>query len=94
MDEACRIPQIRRAFPKENDLSTSGGEANKPPRSGLKGVRVLVVEDHWHVANSLKLLLETEGMEVSGPAATTADACRLNGIEVGIYGREGMGEPA
>jgi DNA-binding response OmpR family regulator len=35
------------------------------------------VEDHWHVANALKLLLEAEGMEVSGPAATTADALRL-----------------
>ena len=43
----------------------------------LKGVRVLVVEDNWHVANSLKLFLETEGMEVSGPAATTTDARRL-----------------
>jgi DNA-binding response OmpR family regulator len=40
-------------------------------------VRVLVVEDQWYVANALKLLLEAEGMEVSGPAATTADALRL-----------------
>jgi DNA-binding response OmpR family regulator len=40
-------------------------------------VRVLVVEDHWQVANALKSFLEAEGMEVSGPAATTADAQRL-----------------
>jgi DNA-binding response OmpR family regulator len=40
-------------------------------------VRVLVVEDHWHVANALKAFLEGEGMKVSGPAATTADAQRL-----------------
>ena len=58
-------------------MPTSAGEADKPPRSGLKGVRVLVVEDHWHVANALKLFLETEGMEVSGPAARTTDARRL-----------------
>jgi DNA-binding response OmpR family regulator len=58
-------------------LPTSADEANRPPRSDLKGVRVLVVEDHWHVANALKLFLEVEGMEVSGPAATTADARRL-----------------
>lgn len=47
------------------------------PCSHLKGARVLVVEDHWHVANALKSLLEAEGMEVNGPAATTADALRL-----------------
>jgi DNA-binding response OmpR family regulator len=43
----------------------------------MRSVRVLIVEDHWHIANALKLLLEAEGMEVSGPAATTADAFRL-----------------
>ena len=53
------------------------GGADKPSRADLRGVRVLVVEDHWHVANALKSFLETEGMEVSGPAATTADAQRL-----------------
>jgi DNA-binding response OmpR family regulator len=45
--------------------------------SDLKGARVLVVEDHWHVANALRLLLEAEGAKVSGPASTTADAHRL-----------------
>jgi len=43
----------------------------------LKGVHILVVEDHWHVANALKSLFEAEQMVVSGPAATTADARRL-----------------
>ena len=43
----------------------------------LNGVRILVVEDHWHVANALKSLFEAEGMGVSGPAGTTADARRL-----------------
>ena len=43
----------------------------------LKGVRVLVVEDTWHVAKALKSALERLGMDVSGPAATTADARRL-----------------
>jgi DNA-binding response OmpR family regulator len=40
-------------------------------------VRVLVVEDQWHVANALRSLLEIEGMEVSGPVGKTADAHRL-----------------
>lgn len=54
----------------------SGGEAGKP-LSDLAGVRVLVVEDQWLVADSLKSFLEVQGMAVSGPAATTADARRL-----------------
>src|SRR5262249_41020165 len=45
--------------------------------SELKGLRVLVVEDSWHVANALKSLLEELGVEVAGPAATLQDAERL-----------------
>ena len=40
----------------------------------LKGVRVLIVEDAWHVAKALKSTLEQIGMHVVGPAATTAQA--------------------
>jgi DNA-binding response OmpR family regulator len=47
------------------------------PRADLRDLRVLVVEDRWHVAKALKSLLEAEGMQVKGPAATTADALRL-----------------
>jgi len=45
--------------------------------SALQGVRVLVVEDTWHVAKALKSALEKVGMVVSGPAATTAEARRI-----------------
>jgi DNA-binding NtrC family response regulator len=45
--------------------------------SGLAGVRVLVVEDTWFVAAALKDLLESFGIRVVGPAATTTDAERL-----------------
>jgi hypothetical protein len=37
----------------------------------LKGVPVLVIEDVWHVAKSMKSMLE-ELMQVVGPPATTA----------------------
>src|SRR5262249_46673871 len=50
-------------------------ETVKP--GNLRGVRVLVVEDQWHVANAMRSLLELEGMEVSGPAGKTQDAHRL-----------------
>jgi DNA-binding response OmpR family regulator len=38
---------------------------------------VLIVEDNWHIAHALRSLLETEGMEVSGTAATLNHALRL-----------------
>jgi DNA-binding response OmpR family regulator len=49
----------------------------RQPRTDLRGVRVLIVEDHWNVAIALKSVLEAEGMEVSGPAGTMAAARRL-----------------
>jgi len=60
--------------------SDNGGVA-KQSRADLRGVRVLVVEDHWQIANALKLFLEAEGMKVSGPAATPADAQRLAALK-------------
>jgi CheY-like chemotaxis protein len=45
--------------------------------SDLKGVRIVVVEDSWHVGRALKNLFEGLGMDVAGPAATTADAEQL-----------------
>jgi DNA-binding response OmpR family regulator len=45
--------------------------------SVLKGARILVVEDHWHIARALKTLLDDIGAGVIGPAATVAEAKRL-----------------
>jgi CheY-like chemotaxis protein len=58
-------------------MPTKAEGADEPSRKELRGARVLVVEDQWHVAKALKSLLEAEGMEVSGPAATIVDALRL-----------------
>lgn len=53
-------------------------QAREPMTPGdLRGVRVLIVEDQWHVATALTSLLELEGMEVCGPVGRTADARRL-----------------
>jgi DNA-binding NtrC family response regulator len=43
----------------------------------LTGVRVIVVEDSWHVGIALKSLLRALGADVAGPVATTAEAERL-----------------
>src|SRR5262245_52983980 len=45
--------------------------------SSLRDLRVLVVEDSWHVAHALKGLLEELGVSVAGPAATLEEAERL-----------------
>jgi len=43
----------------------------------LSGLCVLIVEDSWDVGTGLKMLLESWGADVAGPAATTADAVLL-----------------
>ena len=40
----------------------------------LRGVRVLIVEDSWHVATALASLLTDIGMVVIGPISTIAEA--------------------
>ena len=57
--------------------NSSMTEGKSPDRQADKGARVLVVEDGWQVADSLKLLLEQRGMIAVGPAATSEDAKRL-----------------
>ena len=58
-------------------MSLSSKRQGDQHQPSLKGVRVLVVEDTWHVAKALKSALEQVGMDVSGPAATTAAARRV-----------------
>jgi CheY-like chemotaxis protein len=43
----------------------------------LTGLRILVVEDSWQIAEALKSLLTALGADVAGPAASAADADRL-----------------
>ena len=48
--------------------------AGNAAQSALRGVRVLLVEDSWQVADALSLLLEKTGMIVAGPVATVKEA--------------------
>jgi len=45
--------------------------------SRLRGLRVLIVEDSWHIASTLESLLERVGMVIVGVAATARDAERF-----------------
>jgi DNA-binding NtrC family response regulator len=56
--------------PNAHDLS--GADA-----LDLTGIRVLLVEDSWHLGLAMKRLLGVMGADVAGPAATTVEAERL-----------------
>lgn len=43
----------------------------------LTGRRILLIEDDWFIADALASLLDGEGLEVIGPAATLDEAQRL-----------------
>jgi CheY-like chemotaxis protein len=56
----------------------AAADADEEPEAGsLLGLRVLVVEDSWHVATAVQTLLRSYGAEVAGPVASTAEAERL-----------------
>jgi CheY-like chemotaxis protein len=54
----------------------AGGPAGAPqcPLAPLEGRHVLVVEDGWQLADTLRMLLEKMGAAVAGPVATVHEA--------------------
>lgn len=50
------------------------GKGVRSSLSNLQGLRALVVEDGWQVADALKISLERMGMVVAGPVATAREA--------------------
>jgi CheY-like chemotaxis protein len=62
-------------------MATIAPSANAPEQgrslASLNGFRVLLVEDSWIVAQSLKAILEVIGATVVGPAVTLEDAVEL-----------------
>lgn len=63
----------------------------------LSGYRILLVEDNWIVAQSLKSILEVIGATVIGPAATLDDATALAdaaGFDVAIMDLDLQGRMA
>ncbi len=57
--------------------SHSGGLPGTGSPDELKGLRILLVEDSWLVGKAMQDLLQLKGADVSGPAATSAEAERL-----------------
>src|SRR5437867_2109840 len=74
---AMKPPSQRDAMAPESQMGSSAHEPSASGSSDLKGARILLVEDSWHVGNAIKRLLRTLGADVAGPAATVVDAERL-----------------
>jgi len=64
-----------------NEVSSSTGQEAAPP-DGLRGRRLLVVEDEYMIAMELVRTLEEQGAEVFGPAGSVEDALGL--LEEGL----------
>ena len=58
-------------------LMTSAATTPDSLANALIGMRVLVIEDVWIVAQSYVALLDNLGVVVSGPASSVEDAMRL-----------------
>lgn len=68
--------------PTQTDATETGSPAGAGDRgsstsSDLKGTRILLVEDSWHVGTAIKRLLRAWGADVAGPAPTVAEAEHL-----------------
>jgi CheY-like chemotaxis protein len=72
-----KSPSQPNAEPQASPTGSSAHEPNPSESSELKGARILLVEDSWHVGNAIKRLLRALGADVAGPAATIPDADRL-----------------
>src|SRR4030095_7940005 len=74
---AMQPPSHRDARAPESQMGSNAHEPSASGSSDLKGTRILLVEDSWHVGNAIKRLLRTLGADVAGRAATVVDAERL-----------------
>jgi CheY-like chemotaxis protein len=85
LESAMRHCDLEDRYPRvaiESGYLMTSSNAHVPPEaeagpSDLNGLRVLVVEDAWHVGTAMKSLLRAWGADVIGPVATTVDAVRL-----------------
>lgn len=57
--------------------SSNTDDARAAETLELKGLRILLVEDSWHLGIAMKNLLRAWGADVAGPIATVADAERM-----------------
>jgi DNA-binding NtrC family response regulator len=61
----------------QSPAESGAGDPGSSTSLELKGTRILLVEDSWHVGTAIRRLLRAWGADVAGPAPTIADAERL-----------------
>ncbi len=65
------------AADNNRQAAQSTGQTTGTSGHPLAGLRILLVEDSWHVAHAYKSLLEIVGLNVVGPVGTLPDAEKL-----------------
>jgi DNA-binding NtrC family response regulator len=79
-------------------MGSDGRQGAAEQRSrGLKGRRILVVEDDWFIADAIAGLVENAGASVFGPAATVTEGAQLAQywpIEIAVMDLNLQGERA
>jgi ActR/RegA family two-component response regulator len=55
----------------------SDHQGSTAERGCLRGMKILIAEDEWLLADTLAVLVEEEGARVIGPCPTTQDAIRM-----------------
>ena len=78
-------------------MTESGGPSGRMSPASLDGLRVLLVEDTWIIAQTYAGLLEPLGITVLGPAANVTEARALldnDDVHVALVDMNLQGEPA
>ena len=72
-----KAPTKTDATATESSAESGAGDPESSTSLDLKGTRILLVEDSWHVGTAIRRLLRAWGADVAGPAPTIADAEHL-----------------
>ena len=66
-------PHVRKSLREGHTMMDS----SRSPSPALAGLRVMIVEDHWHLMEALQLIIEKAGGVMVGAAATIDQAEQL-----------------
>jgi DNA-binding NtrC family response regulator len=72
-----KAPTQTDAMATDSPAESGAGDPGSSTSLELKGTRILLVEDSWHVGTAIRRLLRAWGADVAGPAPTIASAEHL-----------------
>jgi DNA-binding NtrC family response regulator len=71
------LSRAERGASEDAGMGSHSGRKARRGAGGLKDRRILVVEDDWFIADAMASLLQAEGADVFGPAATLTEGAAL-----------------